>query len=652
MKKKKRLFTGAVCLLLEVLLFFGESNVYAAQDGGTVSFYHTHSGDDQNGGGCYGRLVTNTRECGSYQLSIWDNGNGSYNYLCTQCGNQWCYQYKLVGEHCRNTITEKHYERNCGMDNTLLATLSCTKSQSGWTKELDLTASCQICHDSFSLLSDPYVWNGSASASTTYHATQNGNYTLGIRAQGNTNLAQSISITVDNIDNQEPVITQFALASLDWCQKAELIVSAKDHASGLAAQAYSYDGGASWTEQNSLSVEQNGNYSVIVRDAVGNQSSARAEVNCIDRTKPNIEVTTSPAVDQWYDGELTVSVHASDWESGLSECPYSFDGGNSFLVGNSYKITSDCDIQIVVKDRAGNCSTATIAARKKTSAPKPAESAPKPTESVAKPAENGTKPTESNPKSAESTKKPDASSGNNTIQGSQKPDEKENRGKDAVKPATPTVPTHNKQKEATVDDGMTPNTMSSSGNDEDMEYVAEPMPQHYPDIFWQGTPVKNRENLKGGSGENKNEPEEDLIEEKVVLNELLGNEENREVHTIRQEEDITLQREICIAAMVMAILVILCILIGRKAVVIRADGLDGKIDFIGITFLEKDKKDNREAVIITDSMLRRAKTNEFHLFFPFMRGKSQENKKIVVSCHGVSREVPGVKTIHIRLRGE
>ena len=632
MKNKIRLFAGAVCLLLEMLLFFEKGSVCAAQDSGSVSFYHMHTGDSEKGGGCYGREVSNTRECGSYQLSIWDNGQGSYNYLCTKCGNQWVYQYKLVGEHCRNKITERHYERNCGMDNTVLATLSCSKSESGWTKELDLTASCQINHGGFTLLSEPYVWNGSASSSAAYHVTQNGTYTLGIRAQGNADLSQGISITVDNIDNCPPVISEFAAGGQGFCQQAELRVNASDSESGLAAQAYSYDGGATWTEQNSLHVEQNGTYSVIVRDAVGNQSSAKADIICIDSTKPSMEIVTSPAMEQWYDGELTILVNASDSESGLAESPYSFDGGNSFLVGNSYKITADCDLQIVVTDRAGNRSSTVLSARKKVRAPKPT-----------------TKPAERNTEQTENVSRTDGGQAHNNENTQNSKNTTENPGKETGAVKTPTPIPDRENAGRNKNRKTSPDTKGYKGNEEkngDRENNGEEekggvLSQHYPDTFWQGTPIKSETESAS----------ENIIEDTVLLNELLAGEEEREIHTIKQSANKGILKNACIFGGVMMVLLTAGILTGRKVVLVTADGRNEKRDFVGIAILGKRKEDGSENIRITDSMLRKAKTNHFYFYFPLM-GRKLQNKTLLITCHGVSREVPGQRLIHIRLRSE
>lgn len=669
LKRKFWLFMGIVLMLFGNLLSFEKSSVCAAENVGTIQFYHVHTGNSENGGGCYGKYVSTSRECGSYDLSIWDNTKGSYNYLCNRCGNQWVYQYQLIGACCHNIISESHYERNCGMDNAVLATLSCSKSENGWTKALDLAASCQVNHSSFCLSATPYVWNGNASAAATYHVTQNGTYTLGIQAQGNTDLSQKISVTVNNIDNQAPTIHTFSKSTESWSQKVELCVQAEDTASGLAAQAYSYNGGASWTDQSSFVAEQNGTYSVIVRDAVGNQSTAKTEIMTIDRTAPTAEIVTSPALGDWYDGDLTVTVLASDSESGLSELPYSFDGGSSFLVGNSYKISSDCELQIVVSDKAGNRKTLTLSAVKKTRPQKPAESTTAGNQSGSGTASTGKQSGSSNEGSedqSDSSRQADETQGSGTAMMQEMSNVKNGM------PESETSGTQNQGsansreqgssgKNDSSEDGKTSgkNGTSSDKNtstdeliSENKEQSEEILEQHYPEVFWQGTPVKT-EGLKNGTEElsdgEMNLSEEVESEETVVLNEFLADEANRDMYTLKTVGENSSSFLICGIGAVL-VLGIGMFAAGKKVMIVSAKNAKGSFCIVGLTKL--CCKDGRKTVYISDAMLRRAQTNEFQIHLPILTRRTKEGGQITVSCHGSAREIPMQRILPIRLRGE
>ena len=63
---------------------------------------------------------------------------------------------------------------------------------------------------------------------------------------------------------------------------------------GLHDQAYSYDNGLNWTNNNSYTFDNNSSIKVIVRDRLGNVSKVRdVFVGKIDKTKPTVVITSS-----------------------------------------------------------------------------------------------------------------------------------------------------------------------------------------------------------------------------------------------------------------------------------------------------------------------------------------------------------------------
>lgn len=57
---------------------------------------------------------------------------------------------------------------------------------------------------------------------------------------------------------------------------------------------------------------------------------------------------------------ISVTVAASDAESGLAEAPFSTDGGSSFGTANTFTVTEGNPVTFVVKDKAGNTTQKTI----------------------------------------------------------------------------------------------------------------------------------------------------------------------------------------------------------------------------------------------------------------------------------------------------
>lgn len=359
MKNKIMVSVGAVLTALCFLTaFFGETAAVYAASG---QLLHRHTGSSQSGGGCYGAKKTEIRECGSYNVHNYFNGT-DYTYVCGQCGHEWKHLYSLDGARCSADVTVTHYEINCGKEHATAVSFSCEKSTQEWVKELDLTASYTVHESGISV--SGFLWNSSPGGASL-HVTQNGTYQLGLTGSGNVDFSPTVSVTVDCIDNTPPTIESFRAESDAWRTSVELLVNASDAESGLAAEAYSYDGGASWSSAGTYEVTENGTYAVRVRDAVGNISTAETSVSTIDRTAPAISISTSPAADSWYDGSLTVTVQAQDNGCGLADAPYSFDGGASYKVGNSVILSGSGSLEIAVTDKAGNVARLSFYAEKK-----------------------------------------------------------------------------------------------------------------------------------------------------------------------------------------------------------------------------------------------------------------------------------------------
>lgn len=359
MKNKIKTAAGALWLALCFLtVFFCCTEEVCAESG---QLTHRHSGSRENGGSCYGAKKIVTWDCSSYDVSVGFNGT-EYVYVCGQCGSRWSGSVKLDGARCSGQGTTTYYELNCGKDGAAAVSFSCEKSTQGWTKELDLTASYLVHEGGINI--SGFLWNGSPGGAGC-HVTENGTYTLGLAGSGNVDFSPTVSVTVDHIDNTPPGISSFQTASDAWGSSVQLIVNASDGQSGLAGEAYSYDGGASWSSSNTHTVTANGGYSVRVRDAVGNVSTAETTVEHIDCMPPTISVSTSPSVDNWYDGSLTVTIQAQDAGGGLADAPYSFDGGATYLVGNSVTLSGSGTLEIAVADRAGNVARLSFHAEKK-----------------------------------------------------------------------------------------------------------------------------------------------------------------------------------------------------------------------------------------------------------------------------------------------
>ena len=135
-------------------------------------------------------------------------------------------------------------------------------------------------------------------------------------------------------------------------------VNASDSGSGLAAEAYSFNGG--WTWQKSNQYTSQGAYTwvagtIVVRDQAGNLNYNREPVQLeVDNTAPTFACTVSGG--DHYVTSRVVTITSSD-EGGLADQAYSFDGGWTWQASNSIEINelkTWVPGTIVVRDKAGN----------------------------------------------------------------------------------------------------------------------------------------------------------------------------------------------------------------------------------------------------------------------------------------------------------
>ncbi len=162
------------------------------------------------------------------------------------------------------------------------------------------------------------------------------------------------------VDKEAPTIKGIEGNPEEWTKEnVTLVVNAEDTESGLATEAYSFDGGNTWQAENTKTYTDNINGIIIkVKDNLGNTSTYE-EINItkIDRDEPTIKgVEGNP--EEWTKENVTLVVNAEDTESGLATEAYSFDGGNTWQAENTKTYTDNINgIIIKVKDNLGNIAT-------------------------------------------------------------------------------------------------------------------------------------------------------------------------------------------------------------------------------------------------------------------------------------------------------
>lgn len=203
-------------------------------------------------------------------------------------------------------------------------------------------------------------WEPYASTKLWTLTDGNGTKTVYVQFQDSKGNISSLSssIVYTKPDNTSPIISVLGNPT-DWTNTdVTLTVNASDIDSGLnTSGAYSFDGGLSWTTENSKSFSENETVNIKVRDNSGNISSQEVVIDKIDKTLPIItSVTGNPS--DWTTSDVILTVNATDIGSGLDTKAYSFDDGITWQPDN-IKIYSEntSNIIVKVKDSVGNIAT-------------------------------------------------------------------------------------------------------------------------------------------------------------------------------------------------------------------------------------------------------------------------------------------------------
>ncbi len=122
------------------------------------------------------------------------------------------------------------------------------------------------------LASEPYSWDGGNTwtANSSYEASENGTYS--VLARDNAGNISSASITISCIDRSAPeIFVEKQFDNWPYYEESMLVtVNAADSQSGLHPEAYSFDGGNTWTSSNTITVKNSFCLPIAVRDNVGN----------------------------------------------------------------------------------------------------------------------------------------------------------------------------------------------------------------------------------------------------------------------------------------------------------------------------------------------------------------------------------------------
>ncbi|MET8312030.1 family 16 glycoside hydrolase [Micromonospora sp. NPDC005173] len=242
-------------------------------------------------------------------------------------------------------------------------TLSATDSGSGVSR-----VEYSLDGGTYGTYSAPVTVNQPGSHTLTYRATDQA---------GNTSTPQSVSFTVVEPpapDTTPPTVTAAVTGQRDgagaYVGTATVTLTAVDTESGVDRVEYSLDGGPYAGYSAPVTVSQSGQHTVSYRatDKAGNTSAAQSvSFTVVEPPKPDTTPPTASAAltgerddNGAYVGSATVTLSATDTESGVDRVEYSLDGGP--YAGYSAPVTVSQPGQHTLSyratDKAGNTSAA------------------------------------------------------------------------------------------------------------------------------------------------------------------------------------------------------------------------------------------------------------------------------------------------------
>ena len=365
---------AAVCCIV----YFFPMRSYAEEEApkaDTIAFssniYHKHTGSKDNGGGCYSVKKTGTKKkttkCNG-SMVYWPDTDSSQ---CSKCGAGYSgdQSHRSCWKEETTTVSYTYYEVGCGKSSsTLLGTLTVTPSTTEWTRSLTLTGTYEII-GSMKVDEKPYIWNKEeATECNTYEVNSSADYTLELNADSNANTAAAIvTAKIRNVDVTAPTVRAHMQEPLTEWTKEGVAVTITDvvdlqpdgsEGCGLHEQPYSYDGGNTWTVENSHVYMENGTHVILVRDILENTAEYSVTFSNVDCTPPTI--LTADYDETKNIRSTTLTITAEDLQPdgsmgvGMHEEPYSFDGGKTWTAENSLLIEKSRTVAVAVRDKLNN----------------------------------------------------------------------------------------------------------------------------------------------------------------------------------------------------------------------------------------------------------------------------------------------------------
>jgi hypothetical protein len=236
---------------------------------------------------------------------------------------------------------------------------SVTKSTSSWTNG-NVSVTVKASDVLSGLAAQAYSFdNGQTWQASNTKAFSQNVATINIKVKDNAGNIASSSASITNIDKTAPSISINGNTTNWTKENVTITITATDNASGLASQAYSFDGGNTWQAGNAKTYTTNtSNINIKVRDTLGNETSKSITISNIDKEAPII--SSLVATTTILENQIKLTVEATDSKSGLAKESYSWDGKQTWTSDKTLTVSENGTYIVYVRDNLENISSKEI----------------------------------------------------------------------------------------------------------------------------------------------------------------------------------------------------------------------------------------------------------------------------------------------------
>lgn len=294
-----------------------------------------------------------------------------YEYKVTACGD---YSVSLKTAYGYSAPALNVPVRN--IDTTGPTLVNYSYSPTAWTANsititLDSVEDLQPDKSQGCGLSDtPYSYDNGTNwvSNNSFTVDSNGNNTVLLKDKLDN--ISTYTINIQNIDKEAPRITDVDYDKTEYVKNVTLVVTADDIMSdgregvGLHETPYSFDDGETWSDDNTLFVEECCSIDIAVRDKLENISRLTVEINNIDCYGPEITHTPHPSGPTTGSVRVNICVKDVGYNGsrgiGLPEEYLSFDNGSTWTDKNYFSTDVNKKVSVLARDKNDNISSYTI----------------------------------------------------------------------------------------------------------------------------------------------------------------------------------------------------------------------------------------------------------------------------------------------------